>query len=265
MLRVLFAKIRQIFFSSPIKSDVKLPDDVKRRAVVYGLDRVDPFYYNGWAGVCPGTILDATRMRDLLLSRGYDVTILLNKAATIAGVRSACEKAVAGMTAGDKLVVYGSSHGGQVRDTDGDEQGGMDSTICLWDGQLVDDEVWRFLIEIPFGVEVDFITDSCNSGTNYRSPHRIAAALSRWNHVSRMPYSSQGLVCSFTHMGGCDDGMSSFGGNDGGVFTNALLSTGPGELTRDQWFNTSADIMPRNQKLVLGSLGPSVLNEKALA
>ena len=129
-------------------------DGVLRRAVVYGLDRVDPAAYQGWAGACPGTILDALRMRDLLIRRGYTVIVLTNSQATAFRVTSACVAAAQGMKTGDKLVVYGSSHGGQATDIKGDEGGGMDSTICLWDGQFVDDLVYRMLVKVPKGVDV---------------------------------------------------------------------------------------------------------------
>jgi hypothetical protein len=36
-------------------------------------------------------------------------------------------------------VFFVSGHGGQVKDTDGDEEDGLDETLCLWDGQCADD------------------------------------------------------------------------------------------------------------------------------
>lgn len=237
-------------------------DGVIRRAVVYGLDRVDAASYGGWAGACPGTILDAMRMRDLLIRRGYSVVVLTNSQATAFRVTAACVAAAQGMKAGDKLAVYGSSHGGQVNDVSGDEGGGMDSTICLWDGQFVDDLVYKMLLRVPKGVDVDFITDCCHSGTNWRGqkPHDYVRVFS-----ARMTNKDQGaVVCNFTHWGGCGDGEYSYGSKAGGDFTNALLATGPGDLRRAQWFAAAKKRVPRNQVPVMNWAGADVTNEGAL-
>lgn len=236
-------------------------DGVLRRAVVYGLDKVDPEAYGGWAGACPGTLLDACRMRDLLIRRGYSVVMLTNAQATAFRVTAACVAAAQGMKAGDKLVVYGSSHGGQATDTNGDEAGGQDSTICLWDGQFVDDLVLKMLVRVTANVDVDFITDCCHSGTNWRGqrPHDYA-------RVFRARDGTEGgtVVCNFTHWGGCGDGEYSYGSKAGGEFTNALLATGPGELTRAAWFGAAKKRMPRNQVPVMNWIGRNVTGEGAL-
>lgn len=235
-------------------------DGVTRRAVVFGLDRVDPACYGGWDGECPGTILDATRMRDMLASRGYTVTLLTNAQATAYRVTAACVAAAQGMKEGDKLYVYGSSHGGQVEDVSGDENGGKDSTVCLWDGQFEDDLVWEVLLKVPGGVEVDMVNDSCNSGTVYRGPHDYVRVFR-----ARQRAGSGELKCLLTHMAGCPDGKSSYGGEDGGVFTSALLASGPGTLSRIGWFDAACKKMPRNQTPVYSELGiRSVKNEGAV-
>ena len=236
-------------------------DGVIRRAVVYGLDRVDPAAYDGWAGACPGTILDALRMRDLLIRRGYSVVMLTNSQATAFRVTSACVAAVQGMKEGDKFVAYGSSHGGRANDVNGDENGGMDSTICLWDGQFVDDLVLKMLVRVKKGVDVDFITDCCHSGTNWRGqrPHDYARVFR-----ARAGTEDGDIVCNFTHWGGCGDGEYSYGSVKGGEFTLAILATGPGELTRAQWRDAVAKRMPRNQVPVMNWAGKDVTGEGAL-
>lgn len=234
-------------------------DGIVRRAVVFGLDHVDAMAYGGWTGECPGTIEDATRMRDLLVSRGYSVVFLTNNLATSFRVTAACVASAQGMKPGDKLYVYGSSHGGQVPDITGQEADGMSETICLYDMQYVDDLVYAMLVKVPEGVEVDLETDCCNSGSNYRSPRDFARLMR-----ARQRAAPGTVVCSFTHYGGCGDGESSYGSKSGGAFTNARLATGPGDLTRLQWFEAAKAKMPRNQIPVFGELGPSVKNGKAM-
>lgn len=255
-------------FAHPVIFDpaTSLPKDdgIRRRAVIFGLEYVDPRKYKGWNGYCPGTLADANRVYKRIRARGYEAVALLDSQATIYGVIRACEQACADMVAGDRLVIYGSSHGGQVKDYDYDEPSGMDSTTCLWDGQLVDDEVWKLLRKVPAGVEVDFITDSCNSGTNYRGAETFAPSLVEHETQAR-GRAAPSLVCAFTHFGGCEDGKSSYGGRNGGVFTNTLLATGPDDLTRAEWFVAASRMAPRNQKFVYEALGPSVQDGKAWA
>jgi hypothetical protein len=228
-----------------------------RRAVVFALDRVNPASYNGWAGACPGTVLDATNMVELLRSRGYTVTFLINEQATMQGVYDACVAAGTGMVAGDKLFVYGSSHGSQVPDRDGDEGDGLDETVCLWDGQFVDDRVYELLVRVPEGVEVDMMTDCCHSDSNFRGgPPRVYLF---------PPEIISGVVCSFTHYAGCGDAELSFGSAAGGVFTNAMLGAFTGGISRRGWFYKARRRLPDNQIPRLAVVGDSVLDKEALA
>lgn len=56
----------------------------------------------------------------------------------------------AGASPGDSLILHYSGHGGSVKDTDGDEEDGMDETLCPVDyasaGVIVDDEVHAVLV-----------------------------------------------------------------------------------------------------------------------
>lgn len=74
----------------------------------------------------------------------------------------------AGAKAGDSLIFHYSGHGGSVKDLDGDEEDGMDETLCPLDyasaGQIVDDEVHMILIKgLPKGVRLTAIMDCCHS------------------------------------------------------------------------------------------------------
>lgn len=234
-------------------------------AVVVGLTSVDPAAYGGWAGSCPGSDVDANAMAKLCSDTGIPATVLTNAEATVYRFLSACANAAAAVTpaaaAGLRplVLIYYSGHGGQVDDANGDEADGKDETLCLWGGQLVDDVMADGLALFPAGVRVAFITDSCNSGTNYRSPGDWAGVVRARSNRSR-----GAIKCQFIHIGGCGDGESSFGGPGGGVATTTLLSvyrsvTGTTllsyppqqqRLTWKQWFDFSAASMPRNQKLV---------------
>jgi len=75
-----------------------------------------------------------------------------------------------GAAAGDELFFHYSGHGGQQRDTNGDEASGMDDTLIPCDfqqaGQLTDDDLHRELVQaLPAGVRLWVIMDCCHSGT----------------------------------------------------------------------------------------------------
>jgi len=237
-------------------------DGITRRAVVWGLDHVNPSSYGGWSGDCTGTILDALRIKALLESRGYQVTLLTNEQATAYRVTSSCVAACAGMKDGDQFVAYGSSHGGQVKDVNGDENGGLDSTICLWDGQFTDDLVGEMLLRINNKITVNLILDCCNSGTMMRGPHDYVRVFN-----ARQSVCGFDIKCNLIYMGGCGDGKSSYGGDDGGRFTNALVSQFSDNLTVGNWFKSVSLVMPRNQVPVFSVFGPdsaTLANEESL-
>lgn len=234
-------------------------------AVVVGLTNVDPAAYGGWAGACPGSDVDAKGVAGLCRDAGIPATVLTNAEATVFRFLKACARAAAAVTPAAEarlrplVLIYYSGHGGQVSDAGGDEADGKDETLCLWDRQLVDDVMADGLSLFPAGARVAFITDSCNSGSNYRAPADWAGVV-----AARRSRGRGSVKCQFIHIGGCGDGESSFGGAGGGVATAALLSiykqvTGtmllsyPPQhqtLTWRQWFDLAAQSMPRNQKLV---------------
>ena len=62
-----------------------------------------------------------------------------------------------------------SGHGGQVPDVNGDEDDKKDETWCLYDGQLIDDELYYELSRFAAGVRILVLSDSCHSGTVTRA------------------------------------------------------------------------------------------------
>jgi len=97
-----------------------------------------------------------------------DVTMLLDGAATKAGILEGLGSLLAGASAGDVLVFTNSSHGTYVADKDGDEEL-YDEAMCPWDamdgGLLVDDELREAFSGLKRGVRLTVISDSCFSGT----------------------------------------------------------------------------------------------------
>jgi metacaspase-1 len=66
---------------------------------------------------------------------------------------------------GDMFLVSYSGHGGQVPDVNGDEDDYKDETWCLYDGQVIDDELNVRYAKLAADVRVLVFSDSCHSGT----------------------------------------------------------------------------------------------------
>jgi hypothetical protein len=130
-----------------------------------GLNAVSPAHYGGWSGELAACEFDAGDMAAIARSRGMKSTVLLTKkgtrASTLAGIRAAAKA----LKKGDLFFLTYSGHGGQVPDTNGDETDGQDETWCLYDGQLIDDELYFELSRFADGVRILVLSDSCHSGT----------------------------------------------------------------------------------------------------
>jgi len=98
-----------------------------------------------------------------------DVNVLLTKDATRKNVISQIKNIASTLDKGDYFLITYSGHGGQIPDTNGDETDFLDETWCLYDGQLIDDELYNLWCEFKEGVRIFIVSDSCNSGTVTRA------------------------------------------------------------------------------------------------
>jgi hypothetical protein len=141
-----------------------------------GLNAVDLGHYQGWSGALRACEADADDMRSIASGRGFRSQLLLTSAATRDAVRGAIASAAAELAAGDILFISYSGHGGQVPDSNGDEDDAQDETWCLYDGQLIDDELHALWATFAPGVRILVVSDSCHSGTITRELYLSALA-----------------------------------------------------------------------------------------
>jgi metacaspase-1 len=141
-----------------------------------GLNAVDPRHYAGWSGDLMACEFDANDMAALARSQGITPTVLLTKRATRANVLKAVRAAARSLESGDLLFLSYSGHGGQMPDVSGDEPDQKDETWCLYDGELIDDEVFVELANFKAGVRIVVLSDSCHSGSVVRArvPETVA-------------------------------------------------------------------------------------------
>jgi hypothetical protein len=134
-------------------------------ALTIGLNSVSPAHYQGWSGELLACEADAQDMSQIARSRGFSVNSLLTKNATRTAVTQAIRSAATSLGAGDIFLLSYSGHGGQLPDHNSDEDDGEDETWCLFDGELIDDELYAALAAFAPGVRVLVFSDSCHSGT----------------------------------------------------------------------------------------------------
>src|SRR5438309_5921667 len=133
-----------------------------------GLNAVDPNGYGGWGGPLVACENDARDMQAIAKKQGFTPTVLLTKDATSKNAIAAIKAAAAALKKGDTFIISYSGHGGQVPDTNHDEADGYDETWCLYDRQLIDDELYGLWAKFAEGVRIFVLSDSCHSGTVLR-------------------------------------------------------------------------------------------------
>ena len=137
----------------------------KGLALNIGLNLVDSARYAGWDGPLAACEFDANDMAAIAQSAGMKATVLLTKKATRANVLAAMRSAAKTLKSGDFFLLSYSGHGGQMPDSTGDEDDQKDETWCLYDAQLLDDELYFELSRFAAGVRILVLSDSCHSGT----------------------------------------------------------------------------------------------------
>jgi hypothetical protein len=224
-------------------------------ALAIGLNSVDPQHYQGWSGDLNACEADAEDMTSIARSQKMDVTTLMTAKATRTEVIREITKAAATLKKGDLFVMSYSGHGGQLPDLNNDEPDAQDETWCLYDGELVDDELYSLLGKFVAGVRILVFSDSCHSGTvtklayyrgmtearntnvsahpvKYRfMPPEVALRTYRAHKDFYMPIlknkklkEAQGTVkASVILISGCQDNQLSADGDFNGLFTANML------------------------------------------
>jgi metacaspase-1 len=134
-----------------------------------GLNAVNPADYSGWSGPLAACEFDAHDLAALAKAQGIAPTVLLTRSATRERTLAAIRAAAKQLKSGDFFLLSYSGHGGQVNDISGEEDDKLDETWCLFDGQLIDDELYLELGRFAKGVRILVLSDSCHSGTVVRA------------------------------------------------------------------------------------------------
>jgi hypothetical protein len=153
-------------------------------AVTIGLNSVDPKHYDGWSGELNACEADARDMAEVAKSKNFSVKTLLTKAATRQAVINELSKAASAVSSEDIFMLSYSGHGGQVPDRNNEEDDCQDETWCLYDGQLIDDEIYSLLGKFVSGARVLVFSDSCHSGTVTKAAYYQGTVSARSSAIS---------------------------------------------------------------------------------
>ncbi len=222
--------------------------------------------YPGTGADLYGCVNDAPDWADLLRSRGFAASILLDQAASHTAILEHLQNFIGEADAGDTLVITYSGHGTWVPDKDGDEADRRDEALCPSDlmsaGPITDDQLYRlFTMGNPLA-NLAFISDSCHSGTvsrllppmTWQSRPRQVRFLSpslflsgpettRARALEQRPIVG-GSRASALLLSGCKDNEYSydawFGDRPNGAFTRAAIDAYAqldGDATYRMWWN----------------------------
>jgi len=217
-----------------------------------GLNRVDPAHYQDeygqpWDGKLNACEFDAQDMQTLAKSRGFQTQLLLSAAATADAAIGAIKGAANDLQPGDIFLLTYSGHGGQVPDRNGEEEDDLDETWCLYDRQVVDDELYALWAQFKPGVRILMLSDSCHSGSVARDPDIQQIAAEQGVKIRALPADVQSatyrkhkaeydklqadnpsgekveVAAAVILISGCQDNQSSYDGKENSKFTEKLL------------------------------------------
>lgn len=133
------------------------------RALTIGLNAVGTAYSGYPQLTTPEQ--DARDIAAIGRSRGFVTKTLLANRATRAAVVAEITAAAAALRKGDMYLLSFSGHGRQVPDRNREETDIRDEAWVLYNGLLLDDDLFKLWGKFKAGVRVLVFSDSCNSGT----------------------------------------------------------------------------------------------------
>lgn len=260
-----------------------------------GLNRVDPNHYHGWSGLLRACEFDAQDMKAIAENNNFESKALLTDQATRTSVINHIESASQHLEPGDIFLVTYSGHGGQVPDQNGDEEDGLDETWCLYDGQLIDDELHELWAKFKSKVRILVLSDSCHSGTVTRAaismaaspddeapleeskrfmPFPIALRTYRANKsmydeiADSIPEVKSNVKATVRLISGCQDNQFSYDGAHNGRFTGTLIGVwneGTFKGDYERFHKKIIERMPPNQTpnlFIIGADNPEFASQK---
>lgn len=160
----------------------KPPTAANAASIHIGLNAVNSKHYGGWEGRLRSAEADAKDLAAIACNARMKSQVLLSSDATRANVLSGIRAATRVLKKGDLFFLSFSGNGGTIPNFVADEARRLSTTWCLYDGQLIDDELYFELSRFAAGVRILVLSDSCHSGTVTRA---VPPPLDRTNVAGR--------------------------------------------------------------------------------
>lgn len=221
-----------------VKDVCQTTDRTKKYAVIVGMES------SKW-GSCPGSNKDSNVMLDLI-KQYVDTDHIIkynNGQGTVSAVRKALEEQIAKVPEDGLFIFTYSGHGGQYNKSSSakNETDGRDEFLCLYDGALIDDDLWTIMNQCKGRVVC--IYDCCHSGTMYRLPHELEEGDEAEDRIPLdkpffSKYENVRAGISMLVISGCGEETVSWGDSvNGGVLTAAMKKNFNKCLTYREWWN----------------------------
>lgn len=145
-----------------------------------GVNNADPEHYPG-LNPLNAAVNDAKWWEAYAAKAGYETTALHDEQAKIDVVKSKLKEFAGKMVAGDILLLTYSGHGGEIENEKPDDidKEKMDQTWCLYDEEMLDDELYECFRLFKKGTRITVVADSCHSGTIIRDAEDTRIDLSK--------------------------------------------------------------------------------------
>lgn len=144
---------------------------MKKYSLHIGINQADPEHYGSALEALASCHNDALAMQSLAKHLGFvESQLLLDKEACADPVKESLQEYSKRLKSGDLLLISYSGHGGCMPNLneESDEEAEGDQTWCLYDRQLIDDElahIWPLFAE---NVQILVFLDACHSGSAVR-------------------------------------------------------------------------------------------------
>lgn len=243
-----------------------------------GLNKVDTEHYPGVPAL-QAAVNDALFWESYAKKLGYNASSLHDKAATDKAVLDILAAYAKKMEAGDILLLTYAGHGSEMPNdkAEGFDNERNDQTWCLYNRQLLDDELFDAFRLFPEGTRIVVVSDSCHSGTMVRAlPDELdlsamlengleRAAGSRGMTSRKLPLEveqavvqrfgdtvyrpiqkryettaqAEGVKAAVKLLAACQDDQTTFDGEENGVFTESFIKL----FKNEAYCNATAEVL----------------------
>lgn len=243
-----------------------------------GLNKVDKKHYPGVPAL-RAAVNDAEFWETYARKLGYATHSLHNQDATDDAVLQSLNDYARKMKAGDILLLTYAGHGSEVPNekADGFDDERNDQTWCLYNRQLLDDELFDAFRKFAEGTRILVVSDSCHSGTMVRAlPDELdlsallenglersastrgltsrklplevqQAVVARFGDTVYRPVQkkyeaipqAEGVKAAVKLLAACQDDQTTYDGTTNGVFTESFMQL----FRNDQYKDATAEVM----------------------